>query len=66
MIYVFTVLYALAWGLAGYFTVKFVCARIEKKRAEDAIVKLMLERQKLEGLAQTGRYEVIDLNTIDR
>lgn len=36
MIYVFTVLYALAWGLAGYFTVKFVCARIEKKRAEDA------------------------------
>lgn len=66
MNYVITVLWILVWGLAGYFTVKSICARIEKKRAEDAIVKLMLERQKLERLAQTGRYEVIDLNTIDR
>lgn len=66
MNYVIAVLWVLIWGLAGYFTVRSIRACIEKRRAEDAMVKLMLERQKLERLAQTGRYEVVDLNTIGR
>jgi hypothetical protein len=66
MNYVITVLWILVWGLAGYFTVKSICAHIEKRRAEDVMVKLMLKRQKLERLVQTGKYEVVDLNTIDR
>lgn len=65
MNYVIAVLWVLVWGLAGYFTVRSIRAHIEKRQAEDAIVKLMLERQKLERLAQTGRYEVVDLNIVD-
>jgi hypothetical protein len=66
MNYVVAVLWVLIWGLASYFTVRSIRTCIEKRRAEDAMVKLMLERQKLERLAQTGRYEVVDLNTIGR
>lgn len=66
MNYVITVLWILVWGLAGYFTVRSIRACIEKRRAEDAMVKLMFERQKLERLAQTGRYEVVDLNIVNK
>lgn len=66
MNYVIAVLWVLVCGLDGYFTVRSIRAHIEKRRAEDAIVKLMLERQKLERLAQTGRYEVVDLNIVGK
>lgn len=66
MNYIIAVLWVLVWGLAGYFTVRSIRAHIEKRRSEDAIVKLMLERQKLERLAQTGRYEVVDLNIVGK
>ena len=66
MNYVIAVLWVLVWGLAGYFAVRSIRAHIEKRRAEDAIVKLMLDRQKLERLAHTGRYEVVDLNIVDK
>lgn len=66
MNYIIAVLWVLVWGLAGYFTVRSIHAHIEKRRSEDAMAKLMLERQKLERFAQTGRYEVVDLNIIGK
>ena len=66
MNYIIAVLWVLVWGLAGYFTVRSIHAHIKKRQSEDEMVKLMLERQKLERLAQTGRYEVVDLNIVGK
>ena len=42
--YVLIFLWVVAWGLAGYFTVRAIKARNEKKRAEEALANLAIQK----------------------
>ena len=44
MMYVFIFLWIVAWEVAGYFTVRAIKARNEKKRAEEALANLAIQR----------------------
>lgn len=52
------------WGLIGYATVSAFLARIKTKREMEQMVQYWNEKRKLEKLAQTGYYNVIDINSI--
>lgn len=44
MMYVLIFLWIVAWEVAGYFTVRAIKARNEKKRAEEALANLAIQR----------------------
>ena len=44
MMYVLIFLWIVAWEVAGYFTVRAIKARNEKKRAEEALTNLAIQR----------------------
>lgn len=44
MMYVFIFLWIVAWEVAGYFTVRAIKARNEKKRAEEALANLAIQQ----------------------
>lgn len=44
MMYVLIFLWIVAWEVAGYFTVRVIKARNEKKRAEEALANLAIQR----------------------
>ena len=43
MMYVLIFLWIVAWEVAGYFTVRAIKARNEKKRAEEALANLAIQ-----------------------
>lgn len=52
------------WGVIGWATFMSIRERIKQKRAVDDMVKYWAEKRKLEQLAQTGMYRVMDINSI--
>ena len=44
MMYVLMFLWIVAWEVAGYFTVRAIKARNEKKRAEEALANLAIQQ----------------------
>ncbi len=44
MMYVLIFLWIVAWEVAGYFTVRAIKARNEKKRAEEALANLAIQK----------------------
>ena len=44
MMYVLIFLWIVAWEAAGYFTVRAIKARNEKKRAEEALANLFIQQ----------------------
>lgn len=44
MLYVLIFLWIVVWEVAGYFTVRVIKARVEKKRAEEALANLSIQR----------------------
>lgn len=48
MKYVLFFLWVFVWEAAGYFTVKAIKAHIEKKRAEEAMANLAIQRMIME------------------
>ena len=44
MMYVLIFLWIVAWEVAGYFTVRAIKARNEKKRAEEAFANLAIQQ----------------------
>lgn len=47
MMYVLIFLWIVVWGLAGYFTVRAIKARNEKKRVEEVLANLAIQRMNL-------------------
>ena len=47
MMYVLMFLWIVAWEVAGYFTVRAIKARSEKKRAEEALANLAIQQMNL-------------------
>ena len=47
MMYVLIFLWIAVWGLAGYFTVRAIKARNEKKRVEEALANLLIQQMNL-------------------
>lgn len=44
MMYVLIFMWIVAWEVAGYFTVRAIKARNEKKRAEEALANLAIQK----------------------
>ena len=48
MLYVLIFMWIVVWEVAGYFTVRAIKARVEKKRAEEAMANWAVQRMILE------------------
>lgn len=60
MTYVLIFLWIVTWEVAGYFTVRVIKARNEKKRAEKALANLAIQKMML-----NRQYEKISRNISD-
>ena len=60
MMYVLIFLWNVAWEVAGYFTVRAIKARNEKKRAEEALANLAIQQ-----MISNRRFEKASRNSSD-
>ena len=60
MMYVLIFLWIVAWEVAGYFTVRAIKARNEKKRVEEALTNLAIQK-----MISSRQFEKASRNSSD-
>ena len=60
MMYVLIFLWIVAWEVTGYFTVRAIKARNEKKRAEEALSNLAIQK-----MISSRQFEKVNRNRSD-